>query len=255
MRTRLPLVVAVLLLLAGCGGGAGTGPSTATPAPTTDTPTPTPSGPTTADVPGVNETAVDARALVDAHRTALTGRSLTLDVAVVNNDTRTTLTERVDGGGRPILTRSASGNRSRTAYVADGTTYERLTQGDESTYRSANRTGASASPAAYTGSRIVWQYMSTADYHPDGRTVENGTGTLVLVATEAGLNESALASANVTVDAFRSEASVDADGVIRKFTYHVEGTRNGEPFSQTLRVRVTDVGTTDVTRPDWVDKA
>ncbi|MFB6123085.1 MAG: hypothetical protein ABEJ78_06475 [Haloferacaceae archaeon] len=249
MRTLVPLAVAALLLLAGCGGGAA--PSTATPAPTAETP----SAPGPADVAGVNDTAVDASALVEGHRAALTNRSLTLDVVAVDNDTRTTLTERVESGGRPLLVRSASGNRSRTTYVANGTTYERLTRGNESSYRSANRTGASAYPASYTGSRIVWQYMSTATYRPNGTTVENGTGLLALSATAADLNESALAAANVTVDTFRSTAYVDDAGVVRKFTYRVEGTRDGVPFSQTLRVRVTDVGSTDVPRPDWLDRA
>jgi hypothetical protein len=257
MRTLVPVAVAVLILLAGCGGGAG--PSTDTPTPTTETPTATPAGPSAsppspADLDGVNESGADVRTLVTGHRDALTGRSLTLEFTVVNNDSRTKLTEYVATGASPLLLRSEANGRSQASYVANGTTYVRTTQDGEPSYRTSNRTTGLTRPASYTGASDIGQYMRALDYEPNGTAVENGTGVLVLEATEGGFNETAMAEQNVTVDSFRSTASVDEDGVIRTFVYHVEGTNSGEPFTYTTRIRVSDVGSTDVPRPDWLDE-
>ncbi|MFC6989835.1 hypothetical protein ACFQJD_16065 [Haloplanus sp. GCM10025708] len=254
MRTLVPVAVAALILLAGCGGGAG--PSTATPAPTTETPTPTPtpSPPSPADVAGVNETGANVSTLLAGHRDALTGRSLTLEYTVVSNDTRTTLTEHVAVGGQPLLVRSETGDRTQTTYVANGTTYVRSTQGGESTYNRANRTSGLTHPSSYSGASDLGQFMGALDYEPNGTVVENGTGMLVLEATDGAFNETAMAEQNVTVDTFRSTAYVDRNGVIRKFVYHVEGTRNGASYSYTSRVRIYDVGSTEVPRPDWLDE-
>jgi hypothetical protein len=85
----------------------------------------------------------------------------------------------------------------------------------------------------------------------DGDTLHRytaaGTGNLSSVLFEE--------SANVTVDAFSFELTVQQNGPATGFSYDVSFVRDGQPTRVVLTQRLTDVGSTTVGRPDWLSEA
>jgi hypothetical protein len=67
----------------------------------------------------------------------------------------------------------------------------------------------------------------------------------------------AIVGANVSsVEELELNAYVDGDGVIRRLTIDFAGeNQNGERITQSLTYDITDVGSTTVPEPDWLDEA
>lgn len=257
-RATAVVLIAVLVLLAGCGGTAGgetttpategsetpTATSTATP---TETPTRTPIS--ASGFPAVDGTEVNETLLATVHRRALSNVSYTLVLEEHVNDTDVRVEARREGN--VSLLRTTVGNTSETDYTNGSTEYIR-SERKNGTFTYRNRTVGNATP--YTAKLVVDDYIDSAEHAPVAITTYEGTRVVDLTATRADIKPDALV-ANTTVDAFESRILVDRRGRIRLFTYRISGTTNGDPFGFRLRFRLSNVGSTTVERPDWVDRA
>ena len=244
-----PVAVAAVVVLAGCGalGGAGSddpgrseATSTLTPAPVpgvTATPVPLP--------PGLVEGGVsDADRLVDAHRSALGGRSYTLRVQLrVEEDLYTRLVQvetptryyshDVLGSTRGNVTQFATGPSIYTRSAFLGVVrYDRL----NNAYPPESRTVRLSRLFLQVGEAVVFE--TTVDGRP-GFVVR---GTYPVHPESERLR-------NVTL-----RAVVEPSGLIRSMnvSYLRDGSRG--PTNVTRSFAYSDLDSTTVERPDWVDR-
>lgn len=250
------LALAALLALAGCGAPAAPGPaSTATPAPVPEeTPAPFP--------PGVDERGVyDPGRLVDAHAAVLANASYTVRVTSVHSRPGGELRSRY---ARVIR---LSAGEERVHYVLNktdrrnGTTDVRhieryndgdrlfvaVSEGNETTYRVREVARSRSFLAASTGDRQGF-----------GRLLGRLRPALTDIRTENGTTRYRLASGPTDVRPLRNvtfDALVDRRGVVREYNITYTVRRDGAPVRVRVDVAFTDVGSTTVRRPDWVDRA
>lgn len=59
----------------------------------------------------------------------------------------------------------------------------------------------------------------------------------------------------ITITSMSATMLVSPDGVVREFTYTVAGTTGEEPVSLEIRLSVSDIDSTTVTAPDWVENS
>ena len=240
--------VGLALVLAGCGalGGTsgtadpGTGPAsgaTLTPVAvpsTTETPVTLPPGVTTAGV-------ADADALLAAHQATLRDRSYTLAVRL-----------EVDGDVTRRVSRVASQTRyyQRDVLVRQGVTVSRFAS-DRTVYTRSvtanltryDRFDTVRPPGSQTvrESRVFLSVPSATVFRTtvDGRPTFALRGTYPVHPTEPGLR-------NVSL-----RAVVAPSGLIR--TLNVSYYREADAANVTRSFAYSDVGSTTVERPDWVD--
>lgn len=253
MRPWHAALVAAIVVLAGCG--AGSGPASPSPTPVDLSPTPAPgsdpgSALDPASVPGVSADGVDADRLTAAHDAGLNRTAYTLNLSVRRGDSRQRVLVATEGP-LPTLLRREAGSRARAEYFVGGRFYQRRVVDGNVSYRS----GPFAGDPTFSGASVIREYMSVATYEPAGTTTQSGDPVVVLAADREDLGENDQFPADTT-EAFASRARVDADGVIRSFVLVARGTTaDGSPFVVRVELRVTGVGDTDVTAPDWLDEA
>lgn len=97
-----------------------------------------------------------------------------------------------------------------------------------------------------TGERAVTRYVATG--RENFTEFRNGSN----VSSVQGVNLSAFGE---DVSEMRAVLRVDGDGVVREFRFRVAGTSDGRDVALSFIVRTTEVGTTTVTEPDWLDEA
>jgi hypothetical protein len=244
-----PVAVAAVVVLAGCGALAGAvsddpgrseATSTLTPVPVpevTATPVPLP--------PGVNESGVrDADALLDAHQSALQGRSYTLRVRLrVNEDLYTRLVRvetptryyqhDVIGGTRGNVTQFASGPSVYTRSAFLGVVrYDRL----NNAYPPESRTVRLSRLLLQVGDAVVFETTV------DGRPAFVVRGTYPVHPETERLR-------NVSI-----RAVVEPSGLIRSLTVSYVRAGSRGPANVTRSFSYRDVDSTTVERPAWVDR-
>lgn len=201
-----------------------------------------------ASVPGVRADGVDVTRLTAAHDAALNGTAYVLNASVRRGDARQRIVV-TTAGPRPTLIRSESPSRTRVEYY-DERFYRRTIRDGTVTYR----TGSFVGDPAFSGASMIRQYMSMARYAPSGTTTPDGTPLVVLDAGREDLRRGAFG--NATATSFSSRALVDADGVVRSFSFRATGrTADGRPFVVRVDLQVTGIGDTVVGAPDWLREA
>lgn len=256
MKRSLAVGVLVgLAVLAGCGGQASDGSDpTLTPAPV----------PTAQSFPpGVSDDGVSVSALVAAHENRLLATNFTATVerrVVDANGTvaRSRRRHRVAAGGEPYF-----GQYNRTFLrfgirrPVDSVAYWSGTDGF------AVRFSGGGSPT------LDWSRDRNRSLDVDGSrqlrrsldvlsttTVERSGDGVVLAATGAS-DLSALPGPTYVGDRRNASARVeiDRDGLVTDWRVAYDARLNGRPVRVLTTVRISDVGTTAVPRPEWVDAA
>jgi hypothetical protein len=147
-------------------------------------------------------------------------------------------------------------------FSADGVTYVKMGQGDEAIYfAESGDDWFSLSEATLDDS-----YYDYADEQDDalvktGSETFDGVSVTRYEATD--VEQWAYFQPYVAEDGritdFEYVILVDDDGVVRSMTWYLAGVdESGDeprPFSQRVEMRLTDVGTTTVEDPDWLDEA
>lgn len=245
------LLLGLVVVLAGCSGPALQG------ATTTPTATPAPV-PTVEDSfpPGVApEGVADASALADAHRESVRDCSHTLVVFerervgepalgshFVGN--RTVYQVGADGSFNVTVFRvNTRGNGAlttqvpmRSAYGNRSVGFSRAATADEPAYRR----GAEGPDVAALGATYVERYLAV----PNATVRPRGDGGVRVKSTDP----TALPNAS----SYFVDADVGPNGTLRRL--HVEYV-DADGTVRFLTVRVSDVGSTAVSRPDWVSEA
>jgi hypothetical protein len=248
-RLTRAIVVALLVVLAGCGGASTTPTATDAPGPTTATatatPTPTPSSTPAADLAYPDGTGPDGVAtdgtLTRAHYAALANTSYA--AAFAHRAARGTVA--VDADDDEALVQYAQGDRRVTIYVTDGTGYQRVVNGSDASYRTVGLSVAVVRQQfalpALGRNYPLFEYgpASTARYRGDP----------VHAYSVIGANVSRVDAPNVSdVD---GRLYVDDRG--RVVDFRLNATYGGSTVVR--RYSLAQVGSAEVTRPSWADRA
>jgi hypothetical protein len=244
--------LALLLVLAGCAmpflGGQST--PTATPVPLSPTPTPAldPAAP-----PGVTPGGIDADALLSAHVEALSSTTYTFRTVRGGNASSVTRYERAlvsPTAQLRVRRQVANGTEvgNTTQFVNATAAYRRVS--DETRRYIINERPEPPEPR--TGRYALESFLDAANVSVAGTRVRDGTPVVVFRVTSPDAFRSL--PEERTLVGIDATLAVDADGVVRNFSYTATIERPGGVDRLTYRHRVTDVGTTTVTRPSWLRK-
>lgn len=245
------VLLAVALLTAGCLGGPSeqttTAPSPET-ATATATPTPEPDYPTGFGASGVTNATAAASAHADA-LLASDGFTFAFNVSRANGgERRGVYRSRVDLVDRQVWTYVARPGTAYVQFYGNGTVYEKVTQSGETTYQSYD---ASIPLNGTTGRATVQQLLSGVDYG-EATAVEDGFEYESTALQDA---RGIVGVRKANVSAFSATVLVGENGVVRTITYTATYTQDGTEHTVTATLSVTDLGETDVTRPDWTSQA
>lgn len=252
-RVLLVAAVAILVGIAGCpaldsGGNDGTTPTqtqTSTPTPPSS-PTPTPSGST-----------LNATDLGAAHAGALDAADSFTKHFRMNTSFSSLVQERVRVDGRHVWAeRSASPDEPNNTFYRDLGGLSLRLVADNGTVSYEHRADANATSFVPTEQAIPGQvadFVTATDWERIGREQYRGTA-VIRYEVEPGGNVSGFQReprSRAVNGRANAELLVGTDGVVRRM--HVRYRGSGEFFVTTYRF--TEVGSTTVTEPDWVDAA
>lgn len=275
IRVLLLVSLVVVGMLAGCSTVPGMDDSSDSPSPTadadgvatdeavetsgsTDTETPTEeSGPEEFEYPpGVTPETVDLEALADAHDRRLADESYSLEArmtAEVADDERTeTVAERRDPDSQRRFRREISESGEIDRYATADAEYERrddtvepryettpVETFDDERYRMAN------------ASKLFEFEPAVGNYTVEEGTVEDGRSMVRLRATEP-----ARTAEGIEVHSLESTMAVDERGIVREYRLRVTATnRRGVNVTYRSEFELTDVGSTVVKEPSWLETA
>ena len=265
-HVRISTILVVLtVVLAGCSGGGVTdsGDAGADSADTPGTDGPTSATPTAASGPPTS----DDLSLTDPETRLREAGSFASEwyYTVTETDgTTTSLTRsyRVDldtnRSLQRIETTAPDGSFAIETFVADGTSYTRYGEGDDVQYASSDRQVDAFERATGHGAGL------SGDLESDARFVGTETYDGVTVSRYEYDNTAAwqdyggslYGSENVSVTDFTVAVLVDSDGVARLTTWTLSGeAADGTPVSSEWRYSVTDIDSTTVADPAWLDEA
>ena len=264
MRSRMLTVVVVsLLVVAGCLGGGG---------PAADGASDGGSSAGDGNSAGDGGAASDGVADGDEFDVGETERLLreagsftaTWSYATTESGETATVTDtyRVDlRENRSLETFTMTGAESQTdfeTFVADGSAYTRYATDGEAFYQIRPQDDTAFQSAVDRGA-ISYETVDDARFVGtetfDGVTVDRYEYSNLAAWRQFGAGTIG-SSDNVTVTDFTVAVLVDEDGLARQTAWTLTGeTDEGETVSVEWRYEVTDVGTTSVPDPDWLDAA
>lgn len=233
-RTRIVAIFLVLVTTAGCLAAPGVG--------------------------DVNGETFDGDAVATEHQQALTeSGSYTYDVeASVTVDGTSAggsnLTAAVDLASEEVLVSSDTRAGPVTTYLAEGIAYQRIGV-EEPQYRTFE-------PEVDAGDVVrtdISPVVDTYSFEANGSDTVNGQQVRTYTATQTGANATLLEDfgEGVAVDSVTVTLSVRDDGVVvreeTRATLEIDGGDSEGTYHRTATYR--DVGSTDVTAPDWLDAA
>lgn len=145
--------------------------------------------------------------------------------------------------------RRVTPNRAIVEYYEDGMVYIRNDNGTETTY---NSSASNYTMSEFTGLQFVGPLLAHVDYQ-DAEVVDTEQGTFYRYSSEEVTNPGAILRSDVDesrIDRFEVGIVVDENGVVRQARFVVEADRD-----ITVDMGVSEIGTTDVSRPDWFQQA
>lgn len=134
-------------------------------------------------------------------------------------------------------------------YYENGTVYIRDGTGNETTYNSSS---SNYTMNEFTGLQFVGPLLAHVEYK-DAEVVDTEQGTFYRYSSEKVTNPGAILRSDVDesrIDRFEVGIVVDENGVVRQARFVVEADRD-----ITVDMGVSEIGTTDVGRPDWFQQA
>jgi hypothetical protein len=281
MNSRsVPVIVIVLMVgLTGCAGIAPFGESTSTPESTTSQPE---KKTTTADAisypPGYAKSGITnpEKAAEQANAAPLEHDSFTLSMTASVPVRNTNLTINVSGkidvsDKRVYIVANGSAFGSdiikNETYYADGTVYKQnqlafsrttysISQGSFQSYTGVNPSGKVSINGA--DSEIATQFK-TANFSGAKQVTRNGETLFRYEASSVNNSDPFLFNDSLTnpsVDEFNATLLVDQEGIIKSFGYSITYTpAGGTQRTLTVRYQTTDIGSTTIEKPDWLDEA
>lgn len=264
-RSVAVLALVLVVALAGCGGSGQQGLSTGTPSPdgsepSPSTPTPTPSLADVSVPPGVSEDGVtDRDALLSAHADGLDGKSVTVDVdfqLTIDGDgqnagLRGKVTPDDDAGWLRVSTTDGTG----TYYTEGGTTYEKVVVDGSTSYGTTDQVSAIPQTTRFGADTRLRDALWNANWSFDRVVERDGELLLRYEATRVSL------PSEVDVDRSDADATshgvllVGEDGVVREVDIGVTVETDEETVEYGLSVTFSEIGSTTIQRPDWIDRA
>jgi hypothetical protein len=271
-RVALTVVVALFLALAGCsalpvwndGGNAtpeaGTDTPTVTPTPGDSVPDADPDGESgdgpSADYPpgygasGVTEPGTATAAHVDAllgYPSYLFTYQSRLETAEGNTSfVYTTIADNEEE--LAYVVRDTSGG-AQAAYYEDDRVYLRDETGDETRYNSTDR---AYDMEEFSGVQFIAPLLGAVNYS-DAEVIETENGTYYRYTSEEVTDPEQILGTEVdesAIERFDVSIVVDSEGAIREAAFAVEADND-----VTARMSVSEVGSTNVDRPEWFDEA
>lgn len=260
-RALVAIAVALLVVLAGCGGTAEptADTSTGTAETTGASPTQTVGLDDVALPAGVSESGVtDADALTSAHADALSGTSVTvsMDFRLEVNGTgqnvsfRGEVTPDTDTGWMQVTLQDGVG----TYYTDGGTTYRKVEQNGETTFGTTEQVSALPVEPRFGADARIGDALRAANWTATGVVERNGTRLIRLEASDVSLPDSVDVANATDVDS-SGVLLVDADGVVHHVSVRTHVTSDEKTVVYEIEVTLSDVGSTTIQRPDWVDEA
>lgn len=282
MQAGTAALLATLVVLAGCTsvpffGGSEEPVPTVTPVSPDDLPTQHPPGVTSLRV-------IDSTALGRAHARAIENTSYVVatnrTVRYVNGTLVSHLATRVsvDRDRRFLASASTAGPAApvfigappaEATYWSNGTTYlRRLTHDGETTYAEFDppdtwvgtwRYWAEVVPFGARNNRPATYYaavFSSVPVRVVDRVPRNGT-TVFRLEEHVGWTVSGegFPGRTESIEDVTLVALVDGDGLVRSLELAYTGTLDGERVHVTRTIRYTGIGSTEVDRPSWSDRA
>jgi hypothetical protein len=210
--------------------------------------------------PGVNESGVDADALLVAHEESLadTGFVVTWNTTERSGDASQSTSggvhARVTADRSEALLRYVTGGPDRQVYLTDERLFVRTVRDDETAVRSGERTpNASSVPDDFRFDDDVATFVENAAHEPVGSVVRDGR-TLVVLEADAedarGLfgPEGEL---DGDVTALRSQVLVAPNGTVVEHRALLTVTEPGGDATTTTYRYTVETGTVTVERPAW----
>ena len=267
------ILVVGILVLSGCrlpatGAGPTVAERTVTPAPVeTESPTgvgasPSPSSTTPWDVPGIEGSSADVDALLTAHERHLAGRSYTLVWSRRVSGTGPGIPDTID---EEVAIENESRFRIRiTESPAERTSRHYVTYVDRSgVYRLTDEPNASRVDRSLTADVNVTRLFARRPFPVVRSLLGTDAVTLSYVAHD-GTRYARLVTRRTPpylqrnyeydVREFSATVWVHPDGYLRSVYYQFALVRDGERATVSVRYSYTDVGTTAVTEPRWVER-
>jgi hypothetical protein len=242
----------------GQSGGGDTATPTRTPVPTESEPTqsePETETETATDgdttyPPGVSEDGVSST-LVLSHRQAVADTSYTVETQYMF-ERRTT---RIGDAGLLV-----SGEQTPDVFVADGEMYQRFQLSSGVVYGYRDDILREYRREALTGIEVLRALIEACNFRPVGSQTVDGETTTLIEADSITDQQLIRNSDNINRYFRRSEfpltleagrGAVTQDGVIQELTAFLQGEGDGGEFL----VRTGEIGSTNVSRPDWAATA
>jgi len=274
-RSLILLGLVVLVASAGCLGflGDGSGTETTTTQPTDEMTDEEPesTGETTAtettDDAGSGDDGSIARAARDHQRQLQSAGSFTARVVqnrTTDDDTaNVTIEVRSDLEGEEYLMQTTGTALDRDLridrYTAGETTYEHLVLGDQERYRvDTEPYDGNVEPVdvdrAMGGKNLVGR-LSEYDLEADGTVTHRGEEMTRYTADDPEAWGGPLPDGADEIDSLEMHILVDDSGIARVIEYRVSGTSTrGGTFYEYFYLEITDVGSTTVEEPGWIDE-
>lgn len=163
---------------------------------------------------------------------------------------------------RTSETLSIPGDEAGVSYerfIADGTSYTRIGDGTEVFYQILPSDEDQVEYALARGASFAYDEFEDATFVGtetfDGVAVDRYEYTDPTLWRQYGVTAFG-SDENVTITDFTLVVLVDEDGLARSSSWELRGeTEDGDPVSAEWRFELTDVGTTTVSDPVWLDEA
>lgn len=208
--------------------------------------------------PGVeNGGLADARALLDAHESALTESGYSHDLTVnqsLETENRTLEDTqrqrmRVAAGASQYERQVIYGGRGRIiAWGNETVEYQRIESGGQTQYRRTEPESATAMSGVKTLEPLLSAPFEVVDSEEtDGRTL------VTLEATGQPSAEQAFPSNTTSVENFEARLVVDGDGRVHELSASAEYVLEGQPGGYEFDFELTSTDDPGVERPSWVD--
>lgn len=260
MRKQIAAIAVVaLLVFAGCSAG-GDGDATTAAPETTDAPADATTTESDGDGP-IYESPLESNTVAENHESAIRDAG-TFTLASTSNQSQGEQSRSIEStvtvdlsSGEYFSQRDAGAQLIETYAYGNGTAYQRLTFNNQSQYSIPQRT----SNTSQLASGDIGSFVNGFQFDHAGTESVDGTETDVYEASGfEDLNQSAegfgeLDEENVTsIDA---RVYVADSGLVKQFEYSlVIQTENGEASIE-IQQRYTDIGSTTVEQPPWLDEA